>query len=273
MPVVAVVAHSGKSFGGGLAQLRRVLAEQGHDDPIWHEAAKSRKAPKCVRRAIAEGAELIFVWGGDGTVQRCIDAVTGESAVVAILPAGTANLLARNLGIPADIAEAVRIGLYGTRRHLDTGSVNGEHFAVMAGAGFDAELIDQAGRKLKARVGQVAYVFSGAKNLSARPVKTSVKVDGKLFFRGRVSCVLASFLGRGRTTACLNSESSRRPMRCNGQGRLAGSCRAVPPPRLSSRSLAESGSSSGSAARSATRLTAAREASPGSCELTCTRRR
>jgi diacylglycerol kinase family enzyme len=62
---------------------------------------------------------------------------------VAILPAGTANLLPMNLQIP-DITEAVRIGLYGHRRRMDTGSVNGERFTVMAGAGFDARMISEA---------------------------------------------------------------------------------------------------------------------------------
>ena len=53
-------------------------------------------------------------------------------------PAGTANLLATNLGIPRDIAACVEIGLRGMRRRLDAGTVNGERFAVMAGIGFDA---------------------------------------------------------------------------------------------------------------------------------------
>ena len=120
MPRVAVVAHAGKSFGGGLAELREVLAGEGCTDPLWYEVAKSRKAPKYARRALAHGAEVIFVWGGDGMVQRCIDAVAGTEAVLAILPAGTANLLAANLHVPADLAGAVRVGLHGDRRGLDT---------------------------------------------------------------------------------------------------------------------------------------------------------
>ena len=71
---VAVVAHAGKTFGEGLVGLRRALESAGIDDPLWYEVPKSRKAPKQVRRAIDEGAELVFAWGGDGTVQRCIDA-------------------------------------------------------------------------------------------------------------------------------------------------------------------------------------------------------
>ena len=190
MADVAVVAHSGKSFGGGLSELRTVLAREGVTYPLWYEVSKSRHAPACARRAADQGAEVIFVWGGDGTVQRCIDAVAGTDAVLAILPAGTANLLASNLQIPAGLAEAVRAGLNGERHRFDTGSVNGEHFAVMAGAGFDARMIKEAGRGRKGRFGRAAYVFAGASNLNARRARAIIEVDGKRFYKGRVSCVL-----------------------------------------------------------------------------------
>src|SRR5919199_3661672 len=134
-PTIAVVAHRKKSVGGGLGELRRLLADEGINKPLWYEVTKSRQAPKKARRALKEGAELVFVWGGDGMVQRCVDALAGSDATVAIVPAGTANLLARNLGIPEDLPEAVRIGFHGRRRKLDLGKVNGEHFAVMAGIG------------------------------------------------------------------------------------------------------------------------------------------
>ncbi len=124
----AVVAHSRKSFGGGLPELREILAREGVTDPLWYEVKKSRRAPEYARRAAARGADVIFVWGGDGTVQRCIDAVAGTDTAVAIMPAGTANLLAANLRVPHDLAEAVQVGLHGDRCRLDTGSVNGKHF-------------------------------------------------------------------------------------------------------------------------------------------------
>ena len=196
MPDVAVVAHSRKSFGGGLDELRKVLAEEGVPDPIWYEVSKSRHAPACARRAAAQGARVVFVWGGDGTVQRCIDALAGTQTAVAILPAGTANLLAMNLQIPGDLAGAVRVGLRGDRRRMDTGSVNGEHFTVMAGAGFDARMISEAGRGLKDRLGRAAYLYTGIRNLSTRRVKATVEVDGERFFQGPVSCVLAGNVGR-----------------------------------------------------------------------------
>lgn len=196
MTMVAVVAHAGKTLDGGLGELRTILANEGFADPLWFEVAKSRKAPKRARQAVKAGADLVFVWGGDGTVQRCVDALAGTGVDIAILPAGTANLLATNLGIPKDLVGAVTVGLQGERRSLDTGTVNGEHFAVMAGAGFDALMIRDADRGLKDRVGRAAYVWTGAKNLNASRVKAVVRVDGKRFFKGRLSCVLIGNVGK-----------------------------------------------------------------------------
>jgi diacylglycerol kinase (ATP) len=193
---VAVVAHSGKSLGGGLPELREILAREGITDPLWYEVSKSRRAPEYARQAVAKGADVMFVWGGDGTVQRCIDAVAGTDTPVAILPAGTANLLAMNLRIPGDLAEAVQVGLHGDRRRLDTGSVNGERFTVMAGAGFDARMIADADGGMKDRLGRAAYVVTGARNLGTRRVNATVEVDGKRFFKGKLSCVLAANVGK-----------------------------------------------------------------------------
>ncbi len=190
MTSVAVIAHAGKTFGGGLGELRQVLDDAGVPEPLWYEVAKSKQAPDCAREAVEAGADLLFVWGGDGTVQRCIDTVAGSGTTIAILPAGTANLLATNLGIPQDVAAAVQIGLHGDRRPLDTGTVNGEHFAVMAGAGLDALMIRDADAGLKDRVGRAAYLWTGAKNLGASPVRAKVKVEGRRFYKGTITCIL-----------------------------------------------------------------------------------
>jgi diacylglycerol kinase (ATP) len=192
---VAVIAHAGKSFGGGLPELRRVLAAEGIEDPFWVEVPKSKKAPAQVQRALGEGAELIFAWGGDGMVQRCVDVLAGSSVELAILPAGTANLFASNLGIPQDIEEAVAIGLHGDRREIDVGRFNGERFAVMAGAGFDAAMIRDAGG-LKDRFGRAAYVLTGAKNLRSKPFRATIDVDGAEWFKGKATCILLGNVGK-----------------------------------------------------------------------------
>jgi diacylglycerol kinase (ATP) len=193
---VAVVAHTGKTIGGGLLELRRVLEVAGVDDPLWFEVPKSRKAPKQVERALDDGAELIFAWGGDGTVQRCIDVMAGKGTPLAIVPAGTANLLATNLGIPSDIEGAVVIGLSGARRAIDVGRLNGERFAVMAGAGFDAAMIHDADAGLKDRIGRIAYVWTGARNIKAKPFAAKIRVDGTSWFDDTASLILVGNVGK-----------------------------------------------------------------------------
>jgi diacylglycerol kinase (ATP) len=193
---VAVIAHSGKTFGGGLSELRRVLAAQGVDDPFWCEVPKSRKAPDQVRRAVDDGAELVFAWGGDGMVQRCADVLAGSDVSLAIVPAGTANLFAGNLGIPQDIAQAVTIGLRGKRRSVDLGSFNSERFAVMAGVGFDAAMIGDAGdHGLKDRLGRIAYVWTGLRNLREKPFRARITVDGVGWYKGKATCILLGNVG------------------------------------------------------------------------------
>lgn len=196
MSTVAVIAHAGKTFGGGLVELRRELEKRGVADPLWFEVPKSRKAPKQVQRALKQGADLLFVWGGDGMVQRCIDALDRSDATIAVIPAGTANLFATNLGIPQDIEKAVGIGLEGPRRTLDVGRMNDERFAVMAGAGFDAQMIREADGGLKDRFGRLAYVWTGTKQLGRKPFEAKIKVDGASWFDGQASSVLVGNLGK-----------------------------------------------------------------------------
>jgi YegS/Rv2252/BmrU family lipid kinase len=195
MTSVAVLAHTGKSLGGGLPELRRVLASEGIDAPLWYEVSKSKQAPKRIKEAVADGADLLFVWGGDGLVQRCVDALATTPTTIAIIPAGTANLLATNLGIPDDIEGAVRVGLHGSRRMLDVGVMNGERFAVMAGTGLDALMIRDMGDGLKERAGALGYIWTGARHLSDQRVGLQVRVDGRTWFSGKASCLLVGNVG------------------------------------------------------------------------------
>jgi diacylglycerol kinase (ATP) len=199
MTSVAVVAHRKKTLGGGLPELRRLLNDRGVDQALWCEVSKSRDAPAQVRNAMKKGVDLILLWGGDGTVQRGLDALASSAAsevAVGIIPAGTANLLAGNLGIPTNLEEAVRIALDGDRRALDLGVVNHEHFAVMAGTGLDALMMKEADAGLKDRLGQLAYFWTGIRAIRARSVSMSVMVDGTSWFNGQASCLLVGNMGR-----------------------------------------------------------------------------
>ena len=196
MKPIAVIAHAKKTLGGGLEELRQLLADEGHTEPLWYEIAKSRQAPKMLKQAIADGAALVLVWGGDGTVQRCVDALPrNEPPPLGILPAGTANLFASNLGIADDLPAAVATALHGADRRLDVGRINGERFSVMAGAGFDAQMIAEADSGMKDKVGRVAYVWTGMRATRAGRQRMAVDVDGKRWFTGQASCLLVANLG------------------------------------------------------------------------------
>jgi diacylglycerol kinase (ATP) len=196
---VAVVAHCRKTLGGGLDELRRRITDQGVDNLLWYEVPKSRKAPKKVKEAIKAGVDLLIVWGGDGMVQRSIDVLAHEKGggkiPLAILPAGTGNLLAGNLGIPVDLEKAVELAFHGRRRRIDLGRLNGEYFAVMAGVGFDGAMIRDADRSMKDRLGKLAYVWTGLRHVNGSAPAARVLVDGVKWFDDEASCVLVGNVG------------------------------------------------------------------------------
>jgi YegS/Rv2252/BmrU family lipid kinase len=198
MTAVGLLVHAGKTLGSGLEELRMTLADAGHPDPPWAEIPKSKKAPKHVRRLLDAGVERILVWGGDGTVRRCLDTIVAEDAKVevAILPAGTANLLATALDIPRDVGQAVDIALHGVPRSIDLGVMNGNAFAVMAGTGFDALMIRDADDGAKDRLGRLSYLRAGARHLNSSGAEVRIRVDGQPWFDGRATCVLVGNVGR-----------------------------------------------------------------------------
>jgi diacylglycerol kinase family enzyme len=195
---IAVLAHSKKTVGGGLPELRAELKRRGQLDVSWYEVAKSRKVPKAARAALADGPDLLLVWGGDGTVQRAVDVLarTCESqAPVGVIPAGTSNLFAGNLGIPHDLAAALDAALGDERKVIDVGSVNGERFGVMAGVGFDALMIGDASRSLKDRLGPRRIRLHGREEPAPGVGRGTDRHRRRAWFRGRASCVVVGNMG------------------------------------------------------------------------------
>ena len=192
---IAVVAHERKTLDGGLDELRRRLTSAGVDKLLWHQVPKSRKAIKPLKSVLSKKPDLLLVWGGDGMVQRALDAAAGSKVPVGIIPAGTGNLLATNLGIPHSLEESLEIALNGRRHRIDLGKLDGEHFGVMAGVGFDGAMIHDADRKMKDRLGKLAYVWSGLRHVNGEPAGARIMVDGVKWFDDEASCVLIGNVG------------------------------------------------------------------------------
>jgi YegS/Rv2252/BmrU family lipid kinase len=199
MSSVGVIVNQGKVLDGGLEELRSALADSGHADPPWYEVAKSKKAPAKVRKLVREdNVDRVLVWGGDGTVRRCIHTILDDEldASIGILPAGTGNLLANNLGIPISLRDAVDIAVHGEPRAIDAGVINDQHFAVMAGTGFDALMIRDADEnELKDRFGRAGYVWAGINNIDVSPAHAEIEVDGLPWYNGDATCVIVANVG------------------------------------------------------------------------------
>lgn len=148
-------------------------------------------------RAVKEGAELLAVSGGDGTVMEALAALVGTKIPVAVLPAGTGNLLSINLGIPMTVPEAVDVALSGDIYELDLARTgDGRYFAIMGGIGLDARMIQDAGREAKKRLGVLAYFWSALKNLPRRRSRVEITLDDRPPLRRRVKTVMIANMGK-----------------------------------------------------------------------------
>jgi YegS/Rv2252/BmrU family lipid kinase len=176
----AVVIHPGKhdDLDGFRAAVGKAMSDLGWAEPLWLETRPDDTGERLAQEAVRSGVDLVLASGGDGTITACVSGVAGSGVPLGVLPCGTGNLLARNLGLPLSLDEALAVALTGSDRRLDVGAANGRPFVVMAGIGFDAEMLDGADERLKSRVGWAAYVLSALRHLRERPVRMALRADG-----------------------------------------------------------------------------------------------
>jgi diacylglycerol kinase (ATP) len=154
-----------------------------------------RGAAPLAEQAVADGMERLLVSGGDGSLTEAAHALAGSRTALAVLPGGTGNLLALNLGLPTDPDAAVRLALTGEARPMDVGRANGAAFLLMAGMGLDAHMVRDADRELKDRLGVLAYFIAAFRNLGRGPVRYAITLDGRLLYR-RAKTVLVANMGK-----------------------------------------------------------------------------
>ena len=192
--------------GGGATQqksLRRrvggAFAARGVPFDLF-EAAGPEEGLKVARAAAERGYRAIAAVGGDGTVSLALRGVAGTRVPVAIIPFGTGNQLALNFDIPASLEDSVRVAVEGKATDIDLARANGELFALMAGAGLDAEIMAGATSELKSRIGFAAYLYSGLKNVIGHPAANFRIIADDHEVQVKASMVLlanASQLGAG----------------------------------------------------------------------------
>ncbi len=143
-----------------------------------------RTAGAIAARCIADGADLVIAAGGDGTVNEVLEGMLDSPVPLAILPGGTANVLANELGLSSNMEEAARALLNCAPRRLSVGRVERDleparHFLLMAGVGLDAGVIYDLNLPLKARLGKVAYWMGGVSRFGRTLEEFQVSVDGR----------------------------------------------------------------------------------------------
>jgi YegS/Rv2252/BmrU family lipid kinase len=175
--------------------VRRVMDDHGWDEPLWQETTKEDPGRGQAKAAVSAGADLVLACGGDGTVTACAEGMVSTGVPLAIIPMGTGNLLARNLGLPMGLDEALEVALGGVEQPVDAGRVNGSLFVVMAGLGLDARMLDGASEPLKERLGWLAYAISAVRHLGDRPMRVTIGADGGRGRRMRASAVIVGNVG------------------------------------------------------------------------------
>lgn len=216
--------------------VRRICAGHGWADPLWLETTAEDTGAGQTREAVEAGVDVVCPLGGDGTVRTVGSELVGTQVPLGLLPGGTGNLLARNLRLPIDSLEAaLTVALTGQETRIDTcrldlvrpttaqlaerieddddparnvdfedavddrssEEVRETHtFLVMAGLGFDAEVMAAAPEGLKARVGWLAYLVAGLQHLKGPQFTIALKVDGGTPIRRRVRSVMVGNVGR-----------------------------------------------------------------------------
>jgi diacylglycerol kinase family enzyme len=206
MPSVAfVINRTLVRDPGGFLRRCRAAAEASGWEPVFAETSPADGGLGLARRAVADGASLVFAAGGDGTVRACAQALARTGIPLAIVPLGTANLTARALGIPGRADLAIDAGFRGRDRQIDLASVERADlgggatetisFAAMAGIGLDAAVVGAARAPSKRRLGWIAYAASGLAHLRMPPDEFTVRLDGGDPLARRARCVVVGNAG------------------------------------------------------------------------------
>ncbi|MER8185924.1 diacylglycerol kinase family protein [Kitasatospora sp. NPDC094015] len=183
-----------------LDRLDQVLAEYGWPAPTRTATSVEDPGRGAAADAVRAGAALVVACGGDGTVTACAHGLAGTGTALAVVPCGTGNLLARNLGLPPDPARALAAALGSAPRRIDLAQADGDGIpatvvSAMAGIGLDAATVADTSRTSKDRFGWPAYVPPLVRHLRDRRMRLTVTLDEAPPIRRRAAMAVIGNVG------------------------------------------------------------------------------
>ncbi len=176
------------------------LQSRGWDKALWLETTVDDPGRAMTAQAVAEQVDLVLGAGGDGTIRVVCSGLADSGIPFGLIPAGTGNLLARNIGIPLDEGAALDVAFDGYDMPIDLVklSVDGgeaDHFAVMAGIGIDAIIMQATNQDLKRAVGSAAYFVAAAQNAKHPALHATIQVDDEPPFKRRAHVIVVGNVG------------------------------------------------------------------------------
>ncbi|MGI8456942.1 MAG: diacylglycerol/lipid kinase family protein [Propionibacteriaceae bacterium] len=198
MPRAAVIANPIKITDTLRPALTEAMASRGWDDPLWLETSADDTGHAMTKEALTAGVDRVIAAGGDGTVRVVAGELAQSGVPLALIPSGTGNLLARNLGIPLQETPAIETALSDAKTTISLIKVvadggDPQWSAVMTGMGFDAMIMDHTDPRLKSTVGPGAYIIAAAQQVGQLPVRLEVQVDEeRAFTRYAILCVIGN---------------------------------------------------------------------------------
>ena len=176
------------------------LKSRGWDRALWLETTSEDPGRAMTEQAVREKVDLVLGAGGDGTIRVICSGLANTGIPFGLIPAGTGNLLARNIGIPLDEVAALDVAFDGADKAVDLVSLQvddqpPDHFAVMAGIGLDAVIMEGADPKMKKAVGSAAYFVSAAQNAKHPALHAMIAVDDQPPIKRRASVIVVGNVG------------------------------------------------------------------------------
>ena len=176
------------------------LKSRGWDRALWLETTPDDTGRAMTEQAVRENVDLVLGAGGDGTIRVICSGLAHTGIPFGLIPAGTGNLLARNIGIPLDEVAALDVAFDGADKAVDLVRLNvddhpPDHFAVMAGIGLDAVIMEGADPKMKRAVGPAAYFVSAAQNANHPALHATISVDDQPSIRRRAHVIVVGNVG------------------------------------------------------------------------------